>query len=279
MFLCYADESGFNGKKYNPQQPIQVMVAIFPNVYNFHRTDSEFRDVFNLINKKIPISEIKGEQIYRGKRSWGSVSYELRDKVIEFYINWIKSRNHKLIVTAIDNKAFFDFRKSEPSNPFIEKIQYPYLLAGLHIAMVIQKMNRNREKNKGKTLIIFDEQDKFESQLADLIFNPPVFIDDFVVFDIRKDKYRLCQIIDTAFFVKSHHSSMAQVVDIVAYLFRLYIEFTAYGAVEAYEGEFVKISNWIDQIKNKFVPFNKIYPKANKPFLQFLNSVKAKGLK
>lgn len=278
MYLCYADESGFSGKKYDPSQPVQTMVAVCPNVYNFHRSDSEFRHIYNIINKRIPISEIKGQQIYRGKGSWKNIASQLRDQVIEYYIDWIKSRNHKLILTAIDNKEYFDAKKDKPTNRYISAIPYPYLLAGLHTALVVQKRHKNIKKNKGKTLLIFDEQNQFESQLADLIFSPPEFIDEFVPLEGKKEVERLNQIIDTAFFVKSHHSSMAQVVDIVAYLFRLHIQLKSYNLNEAYHGEAAKISNWLNQIQNKIVSTNYVYPRSRSPFISFLQRVKAKGL-
>lgn len=275
MHLCYADESGYNGSKYNAGQPVQVMAAIFPNVYNFHRSDSEFRDVFKVINSHVPISELKCEQIYRGRGSWRDIAAQTRDEVIEFYLNWISSRNHRFIVTAIDNHKYFEFRDQSPNGPFVKAVPYPYLLAGLHTACVIQKLNRGKGKNKGKTILVFDQQDEFAGDLTNLIFDPPEFVDDFVPFDEKKEKCRLGQIIDTAFFVKSHHSSMAQVVDTVAYLFRLHLELTAYGVNEAYPGEQQKIANWIAQVEDKFVPFNIVYPRRNKPFINFLDAVKA----
>lgn len=278
MFLCYADESGYAGSKHNPEQPVQVMAAIFPNAYSFHRSDSEFRDVFDIINTYIPISELKCEQIYRGRKAWSKVHFDVRDEVIEFYLSWIASRTHKFVVTAIDNAEYFSLRDKVPEDPFITEISYPYLLAGLHTALVIQKLNRSKKKNKGKTLLIFDQQDEFVDRLTSLIFEPPEFIDDFVQFNSKKENCRLCQIVDTAFFVKSHQSSMAQVVDIVAYLFRLHLELTAYGAEEKYDGERDKIAGWISQIADKFIPLNIVYPRNKKPFVQFLNAVKAKGI-
>ena len=278
MYLCYADESGYTGSKHDPDQPVQVMVAIFPNVYNFHRSDSEFRRVFELISGYVPIAELKCEQIYRGRKSWHRIPADVRDDVIEFYLKWISSRNHKFIVTAIDNGAYFDFRDKSPDDPFIQAIPYPYLLAGLHIALVVQKLNRKQSRNRGKTLLIFDQQDEFADRLTNLIFEPPDFVDDFVKFDPKTEDCRLCQIIDTAFFVKSHQSSMAQVVDIVAYLARLDIELRAYGFEEAYPGEGDKISGWMKQIEGKLVPLNRVYPRGKKPFLEFLNSVKARGI-
>lgn len=278
MYLCYADESGYSGTNHSSNQPVQVMAAILTNVYNFHRSDSEFHEVFRIIQSKIPISELKGEQIYRGKGKWRDVPAETRDKVIEHYIEWIKSRKHKFIITAIDNEEYFKLRNQSPESILIQKIPYPYLLAGLHTALVIQKIHRNKEKNKGKTLLIFDEQSEFETQLAELIFTPPDFIDEFVEYSEKEEKFRLCQIIDTAFFVKSHYSSMAQVVDIIAYLFRLYLELHYYQIPEAYSGEKEKITEWINKIKDKFIPFNFVYPQGKKPFIKFLNSVKAKGI-
>ena len=278
MYLCYADESGYSGSKHDPQQPVQVTAAILPNVYNFHRSDSEFRDVFKIIKKHIPIAELKCQQIYRGRGSWRGVAADVRDEVIQFYLDWISSRNHKFIVTAIDNGAYFDLRNQSPDDSFVQVIPYPYLLAGLHTALVIQKLNRTKPQNKGKTLLIFDQQDQFSDELTNLIFDPPDFIDDFVVFDEKKENCRLCQIIDTAFFVKSHQSSMAQVVDIVAYLVRLDLELRAYGVDQAYPEERDKITGWISQIRDRFLPFNTVYPRKRKPFVDFLNSVKARGV-
>jgi hypothetical protein len=278
MYLCYSDESGFNGKKLNPSQPVQVMAAILPNAYNFHRTDSQFKEIFQIINRSIPLKELKAEQIYRGRGAWNDIPAHLRDRVIEFYLNWISIRPHKLIISAIDNAAYFNQKRAIPDSPILNAIPYPYLLAGLQIAMVVQKMHRAKPKNKGKTLVIFDEQDQFEDDLTDLIFNPPDFIDSFVPFDPSKEDCRLCQIIDTCFFVKSHQSSMAQVVDIVAYLFRLKLELSDYAFDESYGGELDKVTQWLGQIEDKQVPFGSVYPRRRSEFTDFIRSVRARGI-
>ena len=71
---------------------------------------------------------------------------------------------------------------------------------------------------------------------------------------------------------------MAQVVDIVAYLVRLDLELRAYGVDQAYPEERDKITGWISQIRDRFLPFNTVYPRKRKPFVDFLNSVKARGV-
>ncbi len=281
MFLCYIDESGFNGRKLNKAQPVQTMVGIFPNLYHFHKSDNEFKKVFDIIKEKIPIKEIKGSEIYRGRGSWKKkkIPPETRDKVIEYYLRWLASRNHKVIITAIDNECFFKTQEKGEYKDYFSFLQYPWLLSALHIAMVVQKLNKNLKSNKGKTLLVFDEEDTFEDELQELIFNPPEFVDEFVFFNERQEKYRLNQIIDSAYFVKSHHSSLAQVADIVAFLYKTYLELHYYEFEEAYDGEKKKIAKWIESIKDKFIPYNNIYPRKGSRFISFLNEVKAKGAK
>ncbi len=279
MFFCYCDESGYCGNRFNPNQPVMVMVGILPNVYNYHRSDAEFREIFEIINTQVPLSEIKAEQIYRGRGTWRDIEPESRDNVINFYLNWIDNRPHKLIVSAVDNARYFDSVQNNPETEYARWLPYPYLFSGFHIALVVQKLNRNKEKNKGKTLLVYDEQDEFSDRLAEIIFDPPHFIDEFVKFDPKHEDARFSQIIDTAFSVKSHHSSMAQVVDIVAYLVRLHLELDYYGEVEAYPGEADKIRAWVDQIRPSFVTLSAVYPSTKKPFLIFINAVKANGIR
>ena len=251
------------------------MAGVFPNLYNFHKSDAECKEILDIIKAKISLSEIKARDIYRGNGVWRQVSPEIRDKVIEFYLQWLIDRNHKVIISAIDNKKFFDIKKKSEFKIIADKIKYPYLLGGLHIALVIQKENRKKDSNKGKTLLIFDQEDEFENDLTELIFQPPDFIDEFVDFDAKKEKSRLNQIIDTAFFVRSHHSAMAQVADVVSYLFRLNIELNDYGHSEKYKGETKKISKWINLISSQLIV---TYPKKQTKFLDFINSTKANGV-
>jgi hypothetical protein len=279
MYLCYCDESGYCGNICNPEQPVMVMAGILPNVYNYHRSDAEFRQVFDIINDEVPVNELKGQQIYRGRGAWRNIHSESRDEVIEFYLNWINERSHKLIISAVDNAKYFQFLEENPHHLYSETLQSPYLFCGLHVAMTVQKLNRNQDRNKGKTILIYDEQDEFSNRLTELLFDPPEFIDEFVACDLKKEETRLSQIIDSAFFVKSHHSSMAQVVDIVAYLVRLYLELNYYDADEAYIGEKAKINDWVDRIRDKFVQLSTMYPKTRREFLDFINTIKAKGIR
>lgn len=279
MFLCYVDESGYNGSTFNHRQPVQLMVGVMINLYNYHKTHNEFQKIFKIIKTKIPIKELKAEEIYRGKKVWENIKPESRDAIIQYYLKWVTDRpSVRFIITAIDNKKFFELKKSNNSKYF-EDIACPYTLAGIHISMAIQKLNKKRESNKGKTFLVFDEQKEYEDRLSELVYNPPKYIDEFVEFNSKKEKGRLSIIIDSAYFVKSHHSSMAQIADIASFFMRLYFELNYYGMSESYNGEKNKINNWVSVILKRAEPLNKLYAKnPRKCFLKFIDSVKANGI-
>ena len=254
------------------------MVGVLVNLYNYHKTHNEFQDVFNIIQKEIPIKEIKAEEIYRGKKLWHDIKPETRDAVIEYYLDWVSSRpSVKFIITAVDNKNYFQLKKDNPNLEFFSSLPCPYTFAGLHIAITLQKINKNIEENKGKTILIYDEEDEHEDHLSEIIFNPPNFIDEFVEFDSKKEN-RLDVIIDSAYFVKSHHSSMAQIADLAAYFIRLYFELNYYG-FQGYTGETQKANSWVNIILKNAISLKKLYsknPKTN--FLKFIKNVQANGI-
>jgi len=59
-----------------------VMAGILANAYTYHRSDAEFRQIFQIINGEVPLDEIKGQQIYRGRGAWHDTAPEVRDEVI-----------------------------------------------------------------------------------------------------------------------------------------------------------------------------------------------------
>lgn len=279
MFLAYVDESGFTGCSSNPNQPVLVLGAIMPNVYRLHKTQAEFSEIIELCKDLgISFSELKAEQIYRGRGPWHDVGYKERDKIIETYLAWLKDRGHRVLISAIDNDEYFLFVEQEPDHPCSLAMPYPYLAGALHIAMIIQKLHKNKKKNKGRTILIFDQQDQFERELTDLVCNPPDFTDDFCNYDSTKDGDRFDQIVDTAYFVRSHHACLAQVADVISYVVRLYIELNHYGIEESYDGEIEKVNDWYSYIDDCHVGFNVAIPQRRGTIFDFLRDIKAEGI-
>lgn len=271
MYIGYVDESGFVGRARNPDQPLQAIACILPNAYNLHRTTDEFVEIITIFRKNnIPITELKAKEMYRGRGAWSKVPGEIRHRVFELYLKWLGDRRHKIILSLIDNNRFFDLK--DGGSTIANHLGFPYVAGALQVALAIQKHHKGEKRNKGKTILIFDEQEGFENYVAELIAKPPEFTDDFYGYQPR-DGIRLNQIIDTAYFVKSHHAHMVQVADAVAFVSRLHLELTVYGELEAYDGERESISSWFEMIRRRLITRGCVYPIDSHEICKFYRDV------
>ena len=74
MYVCYIDESGHCGKKYNPKQPVEVLCGVrtdLTKLFKIQRQHSEILQIFQ--RKDIPLSELKASDVYRGRKHWSVV--------------------------------------------------------------------------------------------------------------------------------------------------------------------------------------------------------------
>jgi hypothetical protein len=244
------------------------MAAVLVNAYNVHRTRAEFRETLDrLRGYHIPLEELKAEQVYRGRGAWARVGH-VRHEMFREHLQWLARRSHRIAISVIDNGRFFD--RNDNGNPMARQLVAPYVAAAMHIALVIQRRNRNQRKNKGKTVLIFDEQSEFESVVEDLIGDPPEFTDGFSGGD---ETDRLDQIVDTAYFVKSHYSYLIQIADTVAFVARLFLELAIYGHPESYDGERERIEGWFNMVRGNLIGRAEMYPRRGGEIGRFLADI------
>jgi hypothetical protein len=160
-------------------------------------------------------------------------------------------------VSAIDRNLF---KKSEVR--FDQSPSDPWLAAGLHIALQIQKFHQGRQKNKGHTFLIMDENKQKADQFAELLFETPEWTDSY--YGRRKNQERLDQLIDTSFAVKSHHAGLVQVADIYALILRRYAELHDYKAAEQWEGERSFIDKHTAALASRMLPKAMRWPEKTK---------------
>ncbi|MBE0433789.1 DUF3800 domain-containing protein [candidate division WOR-3 bacterium] len=212
MYIGYVDESGFVGRNRNPNQPVQAMACIMANTYTLHRTLDEFAYNLRILRENnIPLAELKAEEIYRGRGAWQTVDGHIRHEIFTRYLNWLVGRRHFIILSLIDNNKFFDLKASR--DELGQALEYPYIAGAMHIALAAQRANQCLPRNKGKTLLIFDEQPQFKQSVETLIAQPPGFTDCYYGFRSR-GRTKLNQIIDTAYFVTSDYSYVIQIADV-----------------------------------------------------------------
>lgn len=251
MKACYADESGAH-----TASRFLVMVGIIVDLHGINRTRREFGEIFDLIDANYPerLREIKGQKLLGGHDGWRRVDPEYRKQIAGYLCHWIGERRHKLAVAAIDRQRFAGNPAPGP------EVAEPWVAASLHLALQVQKAHQGRKRNKGNTILIFDEQKQHAGALTDLLWQTPPWTDSFYGRDANCDC--LSQIFDTAFTIKSHHAGLVQVADLFAAIFRRFVELET-GGVEEWQGEQRLISGYIEQLRPRLLPRGSRWPSGN----------------
>ena len=117
-------------------------------------------------------------------------------------------------------------------------------------------------KNKGKTILVFDDNKHGIANVADSIYDPPAWTDDYYARGKRQGA--LDQLIDTPFAVKSHHVGLVQIADLYAAIFRRYAELTDHNDAERYPGETRHIVEWVELLAPRLVAKASRWPARSK---------------
>jgi hypothetical protein len=120
-----------------------------------------------------------------------------------------------------------------------------WLAAAMFIAALVQQKMQKVRKNKGLTVFICDDNKREMQNLSDGLYESHSWFDPIyqksklkqgktVWKDIGNGE-RFDHIVNSAFAIKSEHSSLVQVADAVSYVFRRHLELKS--VEEAWEGE------------------------------------------
>ena len=250
MKICYVDETGTDG-----ESRVVVMVGIAADTHRLRRTQEELNSFLERL-KDIParyVQELKSTQLYRGRGPWKGVDGTVRRGAIDDLCAWVCERKHRLALAAIDVQKFADHQVTDT-----KKIDI-WEAAALHIALQVQCSSQTKQRNKGNAILVFDDNKMKSDRLAELLYDPPDWTDDY--YRRRPRQPRLDQIVDTAFFARSHHIGLVQVADIFAFLFRRYVELQEGASDEYYEGERAHISRWVKQLADRLLNPSHRWPK------------------
>jgi hypothetical protein len=255
MKFCYVDESLDNAS-----DKLQVMVGIVADAQRLNRSRGEFFEIFSLVEGTYPeaLKELKGSRIFYGHGGWRDVPPELRKAVFRLFCEWIGERKHSLALSAIDIGRF---NASLPGN-YPDPLRDLWVAGAVHIALQLQKLHQTLKKNKGHTVLIFDENKVKADRLNEVLFAPPAWTETY--YAKRKKQTPLDQIIDSAFFTKSHHAGLAQVADLFAFVLRRFAELTQYGAEPVYRGEGDDINPLVELLAPRLIPRSNRCPKRPK---------------
>jgi hypothetical protein len=255
MNFCYIDESGTGS------EPYAVMSGIIVDAQRMQVTKDDWLDLLAILSDLIkkPVEEIHTRDFYPGNGIWRDLDGSVRSQVITAVFGWLNNRKHSVICSVID-KTEYQKHRSEQTIP--DGINTIWKCLGLHLILSLQKAFQTKGKNKGNTLLVFDEEKREELRFANLINSPPGWTDEYYG---RKRKHkRLNQIIDVPYFADSKHVGLIQLADFAAFFLRRFVEIKTGAVGPRYEEEEQKIDEWIASLCQRRVQTSASYPKRGR---------------
>ena len=249
VYFTYVDETGTDGTS-----PVTVMAGIVANSERVGRTRAELAQILGNLGEVATgyMTELKSKHLLAGTGAWKNVPGETRRNVVSNLCGWVCDRKHDLALAAIDQQRFEE-------NPFQRHhLRNPWQASAWHIALQMQRAQQSRKGNKGRTVLVFDDNKREAANFSDLVYDPPAWSDDYYCRHPKRQP--LDQIVDTPFVVKSHQVGLVQIADIFASLFRRYTELRDYGQPERYAGEHAHVTEWIEMLTPRHLPRSHRWP-------------------
>lgn len=241
MYIFYTDESGFSkGNDLEKEQPVTVVAGVLIDLTKLPKAIRIFDKTLEKINQgnhEKPITELKFSDIRQGKgvfkKNFPKIEAraDLLKSVMEEFEREIA---FKIFYTAILDEKFIETKKQ--NRHLKQELHHPYLCAAYRVLAALDKHQSAKSNNKGKTFVIFDEQNNFQDSLEKLVSMP-----------IHRGAFQ--QIIDTVYFGKSQHSKLIQIADLIAGILRYY--FWRVHTKKTDDYWFVRIQELITLIKKK----------------------------
>lgn len=265
MKFCYLDESGVG------DEPFAVMAGIIVDAKRMHVTKAEWDDLLAVLSGIVgsPIAEIHTRDFYPGNSPWRDLEGQIRARLISAVFDWLDHRKHSVVFTAVDKQRFADhFQNSE----FSADIGTLWRLMALHVTLALQKHHQAQGRNKGHTVLVFDNEDREELDFISLVKDPPEWTDAY--YDRSEKKPRLDQIVDVPYFGDSKHVGLIQVADFASYFLRRDLEIKEGAIAPRYDGEAELVNGWVETVMKRSVPKSMTYPaRARSGCVEFFHNL------
>jgi hypothetical protein len=151
MKFCYIDESGTG------DEPIAVMVGILTDHHRMNPTKSDWRALLNTLTEAVgkPVTEIHTKDLYAGNSPFRQLTPVQRSNLIGQIFQWLRDRKHSIVYTAV-NKSYYAEHKDQ--EVFHSDLGTLWRHMAFHVTLALQKHGQTFEKNKGNTVLIFDNK-------------------------------------------------------------------------------------------------------------------------
>ncbi len=278
MKFIYVDESG--GRD---QGDIFTMYGLMVDAYKLRKKTEDFDAKLEAIFSLHPgvRNDFKTSRFINGKGGWSDVDPQVRRDLLTGLCELAIDNGGKIFGIALSYQKFDSALAGAQGCPFGGSY---WLSAAMFTCSLVQKKMQSVEKSKGLTVVIMDDN-KFEMpKLTEALNKPSEWYDGLyqvqgtkrgqTVWFPRTKSDRFDQIINTAFAIKSDHSSLVQVADAISYVYRRHLELLA--GQEAWPGEKQYYAGLVAMLERQRERIGRC-PDA--PSVRFFNEAKHEGWK
>ena len=251
MKFCYLDESG--GK----DTGIMVLGGIVVDSQRMNLAKREYADLLSTLSglASRQVSEIHAKDLIPGRKAWHGVVANSRKMVVKRILDWLAERKHRITFAAISVKRFMDLCETDE---IAKTLVNPWTAAAFHNVLAIQKAHQSEKKNKGDTLLIFDQGRPLQ-YLLNLLDDPPTWTDEY--YGYKAPDSQLSTIVDVPYYADSQRVVLIQIADLCCYILRRYAELKDLKSGERYAGELQQYTTWVQQIQKRLIATSHRYRK------------------
>jgi hypothetical protein len=256
MKFIYVDESGSRD-----EGDVFVMCGLMVDAYKLRKKTADFDKMLAdfLANHPGDHTELKTKRFINGKGGWNNVAPDDRKAFLTDICRLAVANGGKLFGIGLSFQSLDEMIAAGHGQPFGNSY---WLAGGMFTSALVQKKMQNVGSSKGLTVVIMDDNKVEMPQLSDGLYNASPWFDGLyqvrgkkrgkTLWLPRTAKDRFDQIINTAFAIKSHHSSLVQVADAICYVYRRHLELASQA--EAWAGEkayYQGLANILDPHREK----------------------------
>lgn len=248
MFICYCDESCSGDA---PE--VTCVVGILVNTYSMHRTRRELEEIVD------PIEELKARDLYGGRGDWQRVAPEDRKTVCRGLIAWLTGRKCVVVPSVVLHSKFSEARQRRD---WPGQLTDPYITAACHVVAAAARrgaeVERSGGRNKGKTVIVMDEQKRWRD-VARIITQRPAWLGDY----FSRQLADLDTIVDSPYSALSESAPLLWAADLLAFMIRRWIELQI-GHEERFEEEKAELENVNTLIGSATIEPRHMFPRGSR---------------
>lgn len=239
MKFIYVDESGSR-----EEGDVFVTCGLVVDAYKLRKKTAEFDSKLEALFELHPgtRTELKTKRFINGRGGWRRIDAQERKSFLADICRLAVSSGGKVYGIAISFAAFDATIGAGHDHPFGAN---HWLSGALFTACLVQKRMQTISNSKGLTVIIMDDNKMEMSAFSDALYDADPWFDGLyqvqhrrrrvLTWQPRTENDRFDHIINTAFAIKSNHSSLVQVADAISYVYRRNLELSV--GKEKWSGE------------------------------------------